>query len=181
VTDESQGKSGGWPGPVEERALNGQRLLALVLTAALGLGAIVAFILTPSLITDYKPDVRFYESPAFVPRFALLVVAICAVAHVVRVRRGASLDAGEELDDEDANRHVVLLGIALFAAYVLLVPVIGYAPSTVAFVAAAGALGSVGIRRSLVLAVAFGAAAFALFVLGLKVWFPSPSLLNWLG
>jgi len=179
VPDPLQGQAGGARPPDTDQAIRGQRLLALVLTSLVGVGAIVMFMLAPSLITDYRAGTPFFESPAFVPRFALVLVAVCAIVHVVRVARGASLDAGEELDDEDAKRHVVLLGIVLFAGYVLLVPRIGYALSTVVFVAAAGALAAIGLRRSLVLAVLLGAAAFLLFVLGLKVWFPEPSLLGW--
>lgn len=177
VAIEPQGDAGTGLLPAERPAIAGQRLLALVLTCLLGIGAAGLFVMAPSLISDYRAEVRFFESPAFVPRVALLLVALYAVAHAIRVARGAILDAGEELDDAHANRHVVLLGVALFAGYVVLVPLIGYALATAVFTVAAATRAGLGWRKSLLLAIALAASAYVLFVLGLNVWFPAPGLL----
>jgi Tripartite tricarboxylate transporter TctB family len=158
----------------------GQRLLAVIVTAFLLIGALLAYAFAPSLITRYRADVPFFESPSFVPRVALALVAICALVHAIRVVRGASLDAGEDMDDARSDSRLVVAGVSLFAAYVFAVPYIGYAFATAGFVVVAGIVAGIGGVKSAVLAVSLSATLFAAFVIGLKVWFPDPALLQWL-
>ncbi|MDM0084716.1 tripartite tricarboxylate transporter TctB family protein [Variovorax sp. J31P179] len=156
----------------------GQRVLAVALTFLLLVGAVALYVYAPTLITNYRHDVNFYESPAFMPRVALALVAIGASIHVVRILRGASLDAGEEVDDGTANRRVVAASIPFFAAYVLLVPLVGYWLSTVVFVLVAGGLAGIGWKKSVVIALLLGTACYLVFSLALKVWFPAAGLLG---
>lgn len=155
---------------------SGQRLLAVVLTMGLLVSALVTYVFTPAWITRYRVDAPYFESPGFMPRVALAIVCICAVIHAVRVMRGASLDTGEDTDDDTANRRLVAIGVLLFVAYILAVPYVGYALASFVFVLAAGLLAGLGRNKSIVLAISIAITLSAAFVLGLKVWFPEAAL-----
>ena len=154
----------------------GQRTLAVLLTVTIFLGAVVTYWFTPTWITRYPSEARFFESPGFMPRVALVIMAICALIHVVRVLHGVSLDTGEDTDDGSSNRMIVSVGVALFVAYILLVPVLGYALATFGFVAAGSLIVGLGRARSLWLASVISIVLFGTFVVGLKVFFPTSVL-----
>lgn len=156
----------------------GQRPLALIFTALIVIGALAGFIGAPEQIQGYRPEASFFESPAFIPRLALALMAVCAIIHVVRVAGGASLDAGEDLDDSTSNRSTVIAGMVMFALYILLVPISGYGFTTFGFALAAGVVASIGMRRSFILALSLAALSVIVFVVALRVWFPPAAILQ---
>lgn len=155
-----------------------QRVIAVIVTATILLAAAVGYLHAPDQIGGHRSDTVFYESSAFIPRLALAVVAICALIHVARVVRGASLDAGEDLDDTGVDRRTVIGGMALFAAYALLVPVVGYLVGTFVFATATGCIVAVGWRTSIVCALMLSIVSVLVFVVALKVWFPPAAILK---
>lgn len=152
-----------------------QRWLAAGFAGALALGAAVLLPLTPSLIIGMRDDVAYYRSPALFPLAALALVAICAFVHCVRLLRGASMST-DDIDEPGANWPVVVLSFAGYAAYATLVPLVGYAVATAAFLFAFGCLAGLGWRLPAVLAVVLTAVLYLAFVVALKVWFPAASL-----
>src|SRR5688500_9299261 len=93
----------------------GRRRLAAAFITALGAVALALYVGTPSLIGNYDAQAPYFESPGFFPRMALAIVCACALVQVVRVLRGAALEAGEDIDDPGANPRLVLISMGLFA------------------------------------------------------------------
>ncbi len=150
---------------------------ALVVTLCLGL-----WLATPKLITNYRVDVAFFEGPAFFPRLALGVAILGGLWHLVerwlgRVRE----EAAEEIEIGASRAGVAFAGVALLAGYILAAPYIGYAGSTAIFMAIAARVAGLGWWLALALSAATTAVLYAVFVIGLKVWFPVPLVVRWLG
>lgn len=153
-----------------------QRRLAAGFVGLLALGAAVLLPLVPSLIIGLQDGVPYYRSPALFPSVALAVIAIGALVHCVRLLRGAAL-ATDDIDEPAANWPVVVLAFVGYAAYAALVPLVGYIAATAAFLFAFGGLAGLGWRLPAVLAVVLTALLYLAFVVGLKVWFPTATLL----
>jgi hypothetical protein len=103
------------------------------------------------------------------------LVALGAVWHALQLARGLSLDT-DDIEEPTANWRVVLVAFAAYAAYVLAVPWIGYAPATALFLTALGGLAGMGWRRPLAIGLVLSAALFGIFSMALRVWFPAASL-----
>lgn len=152
-----------------------QRRLAIGFTAAIAVLATALLVLAPALIPGQRDATPFHQSPTMFPMAALAIVALCAAWHVLHLLRGAALD-NDDIDEPTANWRVVVLAFVAYAGYVVAVPKLGYAPATVLFVCGLGALAGMGWRRPLAIGLVLSAALFVVFVLALKVWFPSASL-----
>lgn len=143
-------------------------IAALVLLAGLAAALVAA---TPWLIVPWRAEVPWYESAATFPRLTLALAALGALAEALRRRRGGAVVASEELDSSAARWPRAAAVLALFAGYMLAVPLLGFGVSTFAFVAAAARAAGFGWRRAAALALPLGAALWAIFVPGLKVAF----------
>jgi hypothetical protein len=160
---------------------------ALVRARALCVAAVIAtaagfYVAAPSLISNFRPQASFYESPAFIPRLALAVMVICGLFHLAVLWRGRPAVAdGEEFEIGAARPGPAIAAILLLLGYVGATPWIGYGAATVLFLLAAGWLA--GLRWKLTVGLAAGATAllYGIFVVGLKVWFPAPEILAVLG
>jgi putative tricarboxylic transport membrane protein len=152
-----------------------QRRIALAFSATLAVAGTALLVLTPALIPGMRADVPYYRSPAFFPMAALALLAVAAALHGLRLLRGASLD-GDDIDEPAANWRMVLVAGAAYAAYIALVPLLGYPGGTALFLFTLGLLARLGWRLPLVVAVALTALLFVVFVFGLNVWFPAASL-----
>lgn len=133
----------------------------------------------PALIGGYRPEARFFDSSSFFPRTALLMIAVCAVIHLIGVLRGLPLSAGEDLDEFDVGRGRVLGAMLLFGCYAALVPFAGYAVSTLLFVIVATRFAGIGWPTAVTLSVLMTSSLYLVFVVGLKVWFPAAALASW--
>lgn len=152
-----------------------QRRIALVFSAALGLGGTALLVLAPTLIAGARGDVSFYKSPAFFPMGSLAVLVIGAVFHTLRLWRGASLET-DDIDEPAANWRMVLLSGAAYAGYIAAVPLVGYVVGTAGFLLLLGVLARLGWKLPLAISIVLTGLLFGVFVLGLNVWFPSAAL-----
>lgn len=151
---------------VPSSLLPAQRALLVVLAAV----AAAAFMATPWLIRPYTGTAPWYESTAMFPRVALAMVVLGALCELLR-RAPAVEEETEELD-ASASRPVQVFAVAaLFVAYALLVPVLGFLPSTALFTVAAGLVVGLGLRTALALALPLALVLWLVFVRLLQVAF----------
>jgi hypothetical protein len=147
--------------------------------AGCALIAAVLFVVTPDLITNYRAEQSFYESPAFFPRVALAIMSIAGTWHAVSSWLGVvAAPDSDEIDAGDSNRLVALLGVALFAVYVALTPVLGFGVATAAFVIVCSRIAGLSWQLGAKLALGIALILYGVFEIGLKVWFPKSMLLQ---
>lgn len=142
--------------------------------AALGVLAAVAaagIALTPRLITPWRAEVPWYESAATFPRLALLLVVVGSALEALRRLRGHAPVASDELDSGAARMPRVAAALALFCAYAVAVPVLGFGVSSAVFVVATARAVGLPWRTALALALPLAAALWLVFVPGLRVAF----------
>lgn len=154
-----------------------QRKVATVFTAAIAVLATALLVFAPVLIPGQRAGTPFHQSPTMFPMAALALVAVGAVWHALRLARGAAL-ANDDIEEPTANWRAVLTAFVAYGGYVLAVPLVGYAAATALFLLTLGALAGMGWRRPLAIAVVLSAALFGIFVLALKVWFPTAAVLG---
>jgi hypothetical protein len=142
--------------------------LALVLLSALCAALVGA---THWLIVPWRAAVPWYESAATFPRAMLACVSFAALLEAARRLRGGAVVTSEELDSGAARLPRAALVLALFVAYALAVPVLGFGFSTIVFVALAARAAGLSWRAGFMLALPLGLALWAVFVPGLKVAF----------
>jgi hypothetical protein len=147
--------------------------------AGCALIAVALFVVTPYLITNYRAEQSFYESPAFFPRVSLVIISIAGIWHAVTswLGRVAAPDS-DEIDAGDSNWLVALLGAALFAVYIATTPVLGFAAATAAFVFACSRIAGLPWRLGAKLTLVIVPTLYGVFEVGLKVWFPKAMLLQ---
>lgn len=144
-----------------------------LLLAALVLGSLALVAATPALIVPYPARVPWYESSALFPRLTL-VLAICGGLAELWLRwRGLEQEVAgsEELDSSSADIRHAVAAVALFAAYTLATPWLGYASCTVLYLLATGRLLGLRWREALMLALPLTAVLWLVFVQVLKVAF----------
>lgn len=146
--------------------------------AAAALALIAA---TPELVSNPRPTEPFYRHPEFYPLLVLAGLAALAALNALRLARGGAIDVEDEAMAEPARWGVVGATLALFALYALAIPLLGYALATAVFLLVGGIVGGVGRPLRWLLPPAMAIVLWAVFVLGLKVWFPAPALLAWIG
>ena len=164
--------------PIVSRELGerARRRIALAFSAALALTGTTLLVLAPALIAGSREGVPYYRSPVFFPMAALALLAVGAALHTLRLLRGADLDT-DDIDQPAANWRMVLVAAAAYAGYIALVPLAGYVAATAAFLLVLGMLARLGWKLPLALAIVLTGLLFAVFVLGLNVWFPAAALL----
>lgn len=166
-------------GGLSDRAIRAGEVAFALVVAVL---AVALFLATPWLISNWRDDTPFQLSPGFYPRLALGVAGLGALAHIVHIRRGGHhVEALDEFEVGESRPSLMLAGVALFVGYGLLTPWLGYAATTFLFCVAALWLAGVATKASILFATATTGVLFGLFVLLLKVWFPAPALLRWIG
>lgn len=150
---------------------------AMAVSLSLGL-----WLATPQLITNYRAEAAFFESPGFFPRLALGIAVLAGLWHLAEGWLGHVREEGaDEIEIGESRPLIAFAGMALLAGYILAAPLIGYAASTALFIVVASRASGLGWRLSVGLALATTAILHAIFVIGLKVWFPVPQLVRWLG
>lgn len=159
----------------QELGERAQRHIALAFSATLALVGTLLLIFTPALIPALREGVPYYKSAAFFPMTALALLSVAATLHTLRLLRGAPLHA-DDIDEPAANWRMVAVGAAAYAAYIALVPLVGYVAGTLCFLFALGCLARLGWKVPLAVALLLTGLLFAIFVYGLNVWFPAPSL-----
>lgn len=170
------------PANGEERANDRVKRGGLLFTAIAVALCGGLYLATPHLITNYRADVPFFEGPAFFPRLALVVAVLAGLWHLGESWLGRVREQGaEEIEIGVSRAGVAFAGMALLAAYILAAPIVGYAASTALFMLIASRVAGLGWRLSAGLAAATTAVLYAIFVIGLKVWFPVPLVVRWLG
>lgn len=153
-----------------------RRCVAIAFGGLLALAALGLLIAAPALVGSARQQTPFYQSPLTFPLIALAVIVGGALVHVTQLLRGAAL-AGDDIDEPAANWRLVLLAMAAYAVYLVLVPLAGYVPSTAAFIVGIGLLARMGWKLPCVAAVGVTAVLYVVFVVMLQVWFPSARLL----
>lgn len=152
---------------VGPRGFGADRWLLLAL-AAVSLGLLVA---TPWMIWPYPHKAPWYESAAMFPRVALGLAVLAALAEVVVRRSAVAVGESDELDSSAMRMPMGLGLLALFIAYSLAVPWLGYLSSTLLFLCACGWALRLPLQRTLLIAVPMALALWATFALVLKVAF----------
>lgn len=145
-----------------------RQTLALALLAAVAVGLWWA---TPMLIVPYKAEQAWYESAATFPRLALLIVALCGVIEAGRRWRGTANSVTDELDSSAASLPRMAAALALFAGYVLAVPVLGFGVSSALFLASTGRAVGLSWRAALALSLPMAMVLWWVFVRLLRVAF----------
>ena len=142
-------------------------LVALVLLAAM------LFWATRTLVVPYPVHAPWYESSALFPRLTLALAVFGGLMELLVRRRGNADDAAgaEELDSSAANLWQAGIAVALFMAYTLAIPWLGYASSTALFVIATGLVLGLRLREVLLLAIPLTVGMWLVFVRLLKVAF----------
>lgn len=151
-------------------APRGWTLDRLLLLALAGVAA-AALLATPALILPFPHAAPWYESAAFFPRAALALAVLGALAEVVVRRRALVLGDSDELDSSAVRMPLALLMLALFIAYALAVPRLGFGASTAIYLVACGAVLRLPWRVTLALALPLAALLWFTFVQVLKVAF----------
>jgi hypothetical protein len=147
--------------------------------AGCALVAAVLFFVTPYLITNYRAEQSFYESPAFFPRTALAIMCIAGIWHAISSYLGmVTAPDSDEIDAGDSNVLVALIGVALFAVYIAITPVLGFGVSTAAFVLICSRIAGISWLLGAKLALGTTIILYGVFEIGLKVWFPKSMLLQ---
>ena len=77
-----------------------------------------------------------------------------------------------------SNVLVALIGIALFAVYIALTPILGFGVSTAAFVLVCSRIAGIPWALGAKLAIGTALILYGVFEIGLKVWFPKSMLLQ---
>lgn len=144
-----------------------------LLLAALVLLSLALVAATPALVVPYPARAPWYESSALFPRLTLCLAAAGGIAEFwLRWRGLVQDDAGtEELDSSAADLRRALMAIALFAAYTLVTPWLGYATTTLLYLLGTAWVLGLGLRDALLLALPLTAGLWLVFVQVLKVAF----------
>ncbi|MEO1102711.1 MAG: tripartite tricarboxylate transporter TctB family protein [Pseudomonadota bacterium] len=145
------------------------------LAAILGVLAAGLLVAAPSLVDTSGPD-PFYKGPLIFPMLTLGLIAAAAVPAVVRIvrRRGRALFA---LDGAGLPvRGAVLFLLA--CAFPVAVGAVGIFLATAGFCAMGLTVTRRSWREVMAVSVLLPLAVYAVFVLILDVWFPSPWLLD---
>jgi hypothetical protein len=158
-----------------------ERRSAVLLLGVLVLGAVLTFAMTPAWIQRYPSGVPWYESPGFFPRLGLAMLAVGGAIEAFGRWRGTQAGASEELDAGAARPRLAAIGFALFVAYALATPVIGYWPATVAFLLAVGTAAGLPATRTVPVALVGATVLWGVFAVALRVAFGRPLVLEWLG
>lgn len=161
-----------------------QRLLRRAMLGTVVVAAFALFLLTPTLIAPWPDRAPWFESPGFFPRVALAMAGLAAVAALTarrrpraNGRRGSADGAGDgaedqadiadeasdDIDASESNPRLVLACLVAFGAHILLVPLIGFGPSTALFTAGVSLLSGLGLRMALTLAAGCGIAFWLVF------------------
>ena len=121
----------------------------------------------------------WYGTSSFFPVVTGGLAAVAAVMHLV----GGPRDTGEAQDDEidagESRPWVAAGAVALLAVYALATLFVGFAPATVIFAVACGALSGLPLRRAVIVAIVLAITLYCVFVLAFQVWFPTPLALEW--
>ena len=154
----------------------------LIFTATAVALCLGLWLATPQLITNYRADAPFFESPGFFPRLALGVAILAGLWHLGEAWLGRVREEGaDEIEIGQSRPLTAFIGMILLGAYILAAPYIGYAASTAIFIIAAARISGLGWAPSFGLSLATTAILYAIYVVGLKVWFPVPLVVRWLG
>lgn len=138
---------------------------------AVALAAAAALLFTPGLIVPFPDKAPWYESAAMFPRVALGLAVLGAVAEVWVRRTAPAQPESDELDSSTVRVPLALAMLALFVAYAVAVPVLGYLGATLIYLVACGGVLRLPWRRTLLLAVPLAIALWVVFVAVLKVAF----------
>lgn len=143
------------------------RLLLLALAGLAG----AALLATPVLIQPFPAQAPWYESAAMFPRVALALVVAGALAELLLRRHELRIADSDELDSSQMRLPIALAMLALFIAYALAVPWLGFLVSTTLYLCLCGAALRLPWRLTLAIAVPMALVLWALFVKLLKVAF----------
>lgn len=142
--------------------------LLLLAVAALAGAALLA---TPHLIKPFPDKAPWYESAAFFPRAALVLVIVGALVEWLLRRRTLRIADSEELDSSQVRIPLALTMLALFVGYALAVPWLGFMVSTALFLLLSGVMLELPWRQALAIALPTALILWAVFVKLLKVAF----------
>ncbi len=148
----------------------GWRLDKLLLLALAGVAG-AALLATPSLIVPFPAQAPWYESAAMFPRVALALAVVGALAELALRRRALNIADSDELDSSQVRMPLALAMLALFVAYALAVPWLGFAVSTALYLGLCGMALRLPWRLTLMIALPMALGLWVVFVKLLKVAF----------
>ncbi|WP_157991391.1 tripartite tricarboxylate transporter TctB family protein [Caldimonas tepidiphila] len=137
-------------------------------------------------ISGSESGLAWYESARLFPLLAITLVALGALAQLLRLRGAARAAGGDdeadaEVDARGSRGPLVAAGVAGLVAMALLTGWIGFVPSVVVVAGLLAHAAGLGARRALVFALVLATLLHLVFVLGFDVWFPAPRVLELIG
>ncbi|WP_296056998.1 tripartite tricarboxylate transporter TctB family protein [uncultured Amphritea sp.] len=149
-----------------------------LLAALLAIIATVLIVAGPELVPVNEHYDAVYKSPLFFPYIALGLIIIGAIPLAIKACNGLRVVLDLDVETTSPRLRLVTVMLIVFSAYTLLIPWTGYFLASVAFVCVTMFI--VGFRGLplLLKAIGFSTLLYALFVLGLDVWFPDSWLLQ---
>ena len=147
--------------------LGSGRTTAIAIAGAMAMLGIFLLWNSGALIRVNSQEVAYFRSPAFFPRVCLVLFSGFALISVIGELR-------------QKNEYNIVLGpyfhLALIVAYALILPILGYLISSIAFLFVAIIVRGTNLITSAVLAAVLGGALYLLFDFALDVWFPKSAL-----
>ncbi|MBV7393460.1 tripartite tricarboxylate transporter TctB family protein [Mameliella sediminis] len=148
-----------------------------LMTSALFLASVALIVLTPNLTKAPPPNMGYHTHPAFFPMLCLIVIALSSGVVTLRcLLRSLPFSLREFASNLARYGTMPMLYSALYLGYFFVVPLIGYIPATVVFVAVTLAFAKMTLRQWLTGVIGLPIICFVAFVYFFEIWFPAPSL-----
>lgn len=146
----------------------------------------ILFAIVPLIISAYffGASMQMPHDAALLPQILAVLVAIFSVTMIFNAKKDAPQKDKESAENPPAKiniQHVVVFVVAI-AAYIYLIPVLGYFIATPLYMVMLYAyLKAIGLVKSIIISVCFSAFIYALFVWFLKLPIPVGYLEHFLG
>lgn len=148
-----------------------QKATALLATL-LSIVAALLIVAGPELIPANQQHDPVYSSPLFFPYIALSLVIVSGIPLAIKALKGMRIVLDLDVQTTIPRLRLITVILVVFVLYTVLIPWTGYFIASFLFLSITMFL--VGFRGVplLLQALAYSTFLYALFVLGLDVWFP---------
>ncbi|MDE2788818.1 MAG: tripartite tricarboxylate transporter TctB family protein [Paracoccaceae bacterium] len=161
--------------PFTDEPTGGRRLLAGICIAALALLAMLPWQTRPGSMGQTAMDGGWWAEPAVAPGVALgLTIVASAIAFLAARRDPLNPDRTFRLYGQ------ILLIAACMVGAVMLMRVLGFALSILAFSTTVAVVGGFRGVKLAVIALGVTVAMVLMFRVGFSIWFPRPLLFKWI-
>lgn len=137
-----------------------------------------AFLFFISDLVPYSGSDAYFRQPRFFPLVTLTALLGFSLVLVAKYTLGAALPVDEELAGSQPQFQVLVPLALTFVGYILLIPLIGYLPATLAFSCTALVTGRHLTRMTAFSVIVLGVVLYLVFVAYLDVWFSVPLIMQ---